>query len=117
MIQSFIKLGYEISFYNINRDFQCDLEDMKKKIITINPSILFVQSYFGFDTKNDVKNFCEEMRVDGVVLIEDLTQSLYSHVTRIKSDYYVGSLRKWAGLPDGGFALKKEGLFERKPTV
>lgn len=34
---------------------------------------------------------------------------------RADADYFVGSIRKWCGVPDGGFAVCKVGQFEDKP--
>ena len=31
------------------------------------------------------------------------------------ADYFVGSIRKWCGVPDGGFAVCKDGAFTDKP--
>ena len=57
------------------------------------------------------------MRQIGKFTIEDCTQCLYSDINRSTADFIVGSIRKWTGTPDGGFAVCREGVFGTKPQV
>jgi dTDP-4-amino-4,6-dideoxygalactose transaminase len=58
---------------------------------------------------------CEVLRDLRKYTIEDCTQCLYSDISRADSDFMVGSIRKWTGTPDGGFAVCREGVFNKKP--
>ena len=44
-------------------------------------------------------------RKKGLIFIEDMTQSLGLLPKVRGADYYVGSLRKWFAIPDGGFLI------------
>ena len=71
--------------------------------------------YFGVDSIADIDEAVNELRNAGIIVIEDCTQCLYSTFKRANADYVVASIRKWCGVPDGGFAVCKDGSFENKP--
>jgi hypothetical protein len=80
-------------------------------------SIVLFHRYFGFDTLDlQVDKLCEVLHGLGKFSIEDCTQCLYSDIHRSKSDYSVGSIRKWTGTPDGGFAVCRKDHFSQKPN-
>lgn len=116
VIQPFIDCGYEIAFYPINRDLCIDVDDFSNLLYTFSPDIVYIHNYFGFNTSKEILKSVDCKKKREFFLIEDITQALYSNFERIDSDYVVGSFRKWAGLADGGFALKRHGMFKNKPT-
>ena len=71
--------------------------------------------YFGFQTVSDTVKLCSELRLQDKFSIEDCTQCLYDGASKSEADYHVGSIRKWQGTPDGGFAVCREGVFKDKP--
>jgi hypothetical protein len=48
-----------------------------------------------------------------VIVLQDLTHSVFSSDGVDQgADYAAGSLRKWIGIPSGGFAVKRRGSFD-----
>lgn len=116
VIQPFIDMGYEPKFYSVNENLCCDKEQFWKEIEKTNPTVILVHSYFGFNTLRELVKPIGQAGKNGVKIIEDTTQTLYSSYKKLNADYQIGSFRKWAGLPDGGYALKKVGSFKDKPV-
>lgn len=48
--------------------------------------------------------------------MEDVTQSYYLEDIGAEADYVVGSLRKWYPIPDGGFVVAEETIFQEGMT-
>ena len=78
-------------------------------------SVVLVHRYYGFDTLPRFEQAINALRSKGVIVIEDCTQCLYSNFRLSDADFIVASIRKWCGVPDGGFAICKEGVFFHKP--
>lgn len=116
VIKPFIKCGYQINYYQLLDDTTIDEESFVYDFCKLKPSIILIHSYFGFNTSKNLISELESIKKqDQITIIEDITQTLYSSFSRLPSDFVVGSFRKWAGIPDGGFALKRKGLFYKKP--
>lgn len=70
-----------------------------------------MHTYYGADTIRAVRPLISELRARcGLVFIEDMTQSLGLWKETELADYYVGSLRKWFPIPDGGFICSRHKL-------
>lgn len=115
VLQPFLKLGYEIKTYPINEEMGVKGEEFRNCIITSQAGVLLFHRYFGFDTMQGMEDTFREIRNRGVYVIEDRTQCLYSEVVEVDVDFFVGSIRKWHGVPDGGFVACKEGEIRNKP--
>ena len=112
----FLKAGYQVFYYSVGSDLTATSESIRQVAYECNASIVLFHRYFGFDTLDShINHFCDEMRRLGKFTIEDCTQCLYSDFDRSTADFLVGSIRKWAGTPDGGFAVCREGVFGTKP--
>lgn len=110
VIDPFLKEGFELKFYPVNKDLSVSSSSLNMLIDTFNVSVLLIHPYFGFDTLT-----VDEKLNDKIKVIFDQTQSLYSDFSYDFPEYIVGSLRKWAGLLDGAFVAKK-GTFNLKCT-
>ncbi|EGP4746872.1 hypothetical protein M4I74_12255 [Enterococcus faecium] len=115
VIQPFVDINCEISFYPINTDLSINKFLFENRVFSFKPDIIYIHNYFGFNTSSTIRNVLDNIDRNDVIIIEDITQALYSSYERIKSNYFIGSFRKWAGIPDGGFAIKKEGKIKNKP--
>ena len=115
VIEPFIERRYEIFAYNINKTFSASAEDIINVARKHRAGVILFHRYFGFDTANNIDDMVEKARAEGIVTIEDCTQILYSSFRKSDSDYKVGSIRKWCGVPDGGFAVCRVGEFINKP--
>ena len=116
VFEPFLKSGYEVYYYPVERDLRTTSDAILETVIKHDASVVLFHRYFGFDTLDgQVDRMCEVLREQGKYTIEDCTQCLYSDISRADSDYTVGSIRKWTGTPDGGFAVCREGVFNEKP--
>lgn len=103
VLASFLDRGYDIHPYHIQKDLTIDWSLFRSNILRINPSVILVHSYFGFDTIKELRPHISELREHGITVIEDETQSMFSCKPLINANYFVGSIRKWMPLPDGAF--------------
>ncbi|MCI8782154.1 MAG: hypothetical protein HFG83_08400 [Dorea sp.] len=115
VLEPFMARGYEISAYPVEGTLDVDMERFRSTLLASGAQIVLVHRYFGFDTLKGFGEVAEEFQSRGVVFIEDRTQCLYSSFPDLHTDYTLGSMRKWAALPDGGFAVCRDGVFSGKP--
>jgi len=116
VFEPFLKSGYEVYYYPIEKDLTTTSGAILEAVFKHDASIVLFHRYFGFDTLDGkVDRMCQVLRNVGKFSIEDCTQCLYSNIHRADSDFTIGSIRKWTGTPDGGFAVTREGFFSNKP--
>lgn len=108
VFEPFIKAGCSVTYYQINKDLTVNIKDLFRKIQERVPQYILVMSYFGKDTLCGLKPFLEQFRKQGIKIIEDLTQSMFSDCKYKGADFYVGSFRKWGPITDGGYLIAKE---------
>ena len=116
VIEPFLAKGYEVYTFHTGKDLLAKASDVMKEVREHNAEVVLFHRFFGVNTIPDIESILPELKDLGVVTIEDCTQNLYSTYMKSSADYYVGSIRKWCGVPDGGFAVCKEGMFEGKPV-
>ena len=102
VIQPFIDEGWQVFYYDINKDLTVNEESLTNKMEESQADVIFLQSYFGFDTLKGITNAIESYHCNGKIIIEDITHSLFATFEKIDADYYVGSLRKFFAISDGG---------------
>lgn len=107
VIKPFEQAGWKFEFYRIKKNLSIDIKDLKKKIKNINPSIVLVHAYYGFNSYKSVKQGLNKLK--NVVIVEDITQDIFSDFSKIKANYYVTSLRKFFAIPDGGMLITPKG--------
>lgn len=117
VIQPFIAHGYDVYTYHIGRDLMSKPENVFDAVKSRDAGLVLFHRYFGINTVKGMNPLMSELKRLDAITIEDCTQNLYSLYKKADTDYYVGSIRKWSGVPDGGFAVCKKGRFEDKPTV
>lgn len=114
--EPFHKSEYAVFYYPVEKDLRTTSDAILQTAIENDATIVLFHRYFGFDTLDgQVDKMCEILHELGKYTIEDCTQCLYSDIHRSKCDFVVGSIRKWTGTPDGGFAVCREGKFFGKP--
>lgn len=106
VIDPFVKAGYELIFYDFNKDMTPIFEDSVLDKI----DLISICGYYGFSRYN--RDFLKKCTEHGICILEDTTHSIFSS-DGIYEDctYIVGSMRKWLGVSCGGFAIKKTGAF------
>jgi len=104
IVEAFKRAGVDYTFYSINETFDINVSSIKKKLDSKVKYIFFIQYFGGYQAK-PVCEFLKELQSEGIIIIEDLTHSLYTqHPEYIGfGDYILGSIRKWLAIPDGAF--------------
>lgn len=116
VFEPFLKAGYEVEFLPVDINLNINANELLDHILFSNPGIVLLHRYFGFDTLPNINHAISQIRDKGIVVIEDITQSMYSNISRLDADYFVGSIRKWCGVPDGGFAVCANRNLKYKPS-
>lgn len=116
VIEPFIAAGFDVNFVDVNEQFQYDPREFAIAIDRYNPSVVLVHSYFGFNSLANLGSMAIDLRAKGVIVIEDITQTLYSGFQYLEADYYIASLRKWGPLPDGGVVISQTHELQNKPV-
>ncbi|MFA5528219.1 MAG: hypothetical protein WC996_06340 [Peptostreptococcales bacterium] len=108
VVQAFSTELYDISFYESIGNGGINVEVLKERLRNVD--VFLIIHYFGFPFKSEILDQIRETctKLD-VVIIEDSTQSIFTTPLFI-GDYGFASLRKWAGIPDGGVAYAKSPL-------
>lgn len=108
VVEAVKRSGVDYEFYAITKNFQIDIEDIKKKL-NGNVKCLYIIQYFGSYQNESTYEFLEELQSKNISIIEDISLSLYSkHEKYIGfGDYILGSIRKWLPIPDGAFLCSK----------
>jgi len=115
VIEPFLAEGYEVHHYPVDGNLMTSSEEILKCVRAYDATIVLYHHYFGFDTLHDIDKLCVTLSNENRFTIEDCTQCLYSRHLKSDADFYVGSIRKWHGTPDGGFAVCRDSLFDGKP--
>ncbi|WP_313154640.1 DegT/DnrJ/EryC1/StrS aminotransferase [Lacrimispora sp.] len=109
VLAPFEKAGYQMLFYDVDRT----MTPVFDKSVLNQISVLSLCGYYGFCTYD--REFVRLCRESGVRIIQDTTHSILSwNGIDPCCDYIVGSLRKWIGIPSGGFAIKTHGHFAKR---
>jgi dTDP-4-amino-4,6-dideoxygalactose transaminase len=100
IVNTLERCGIDVSFYTIRPDFSIDLEDVGRKVGSY-PTIYFI-NYFGFLHPPTVREFLQDLRHKGILVVEDNAQAGFSgHTT---GDFILNSIRKLAPY-DGGYLI------------
>ncbi|MCP1154195.1 DegT/DnrJ/EryC1/StrS family aminotransferase [Peribacillus frigoritolerans] len=111
VILPFIEQGYSCYFYKINNDLSPNIESIKSYE---NIGLFLHMGYYGFSTNSNLLSVLQDFKEQSVIIIEDITHTLFSSVNRFEeNDFYVGSIRKWFGLPGGGFISSSKRILKR----
>lgn len=103
VIDPFIQQGWTCYYFGINLDLRIDIDDLFHKCKDFKPAILLVHPYYGMELNDVELDALERIKYNGTIIIEDITQSIYSYSRPLIFDYFIGSYRKWYKIPDGGF--------------
>lgn len=108
VVEPFIQENWQIEYYDVNKDLSINLNSLDKIIGCFKPSVVLIHSYFGFGIKEAEEVYIHSLKQQGIIIIEDLTQKLFSDNKLSDADYYVFSLRKFLAVPDGGMLISHE---------
>lgn len=101
VISPFINQGYKCYFYEINKDLSPNIDSI---LLFNNIGVFLHMGYFGFHTNENLLEVLRYLKKLSTIVVEDITHTLFSKLVRFEeNDFYVASIRKWIGLPSGGF--------------
>lgn len=110
VILPFLEEEWNVDYYQVNADLSVNIQSLLKKCEKLKPRAIFFHSYFGFNTLGEDINIIEQLHSQDIIIIEDITQSIFSEHYIKCADYYVASLRKFIAIPDGGLVCSKKEL-------
>ena len=102
VIEPFIKSNIDVELYNVDRFFNI-VNLFEKLDKETNKCAVVIQNYFATYFLDSVKQKLQTY--PNVIVIEDITQSMLDNREFVGANYYVGSIRKWAGIGEGGLLL------------
>ena len=118
VLDPFLEEGWQLFFYDVGADFSPCLDSLKATTQETEPAVILVMHYFGFQTvSRSVEDFLLLKKQQGCVIVEDVTQSLYSEHRLDFADYRVSSLRKFFAIPNGGFLSSDHPLTDIEKIV
>lgn len=113
VIDVFAENGFLCSFYDVN--LANGIVKHQRFIELLNKTeIILILDYFGFQSNNFNDFINKIIEVNNIIVINDITQSIFSRFPKQKADYYVASLRKWFQLPSGGLLVSRHSV---EPTI
>lgn len=108
IIQPFLEENYEIIFYEISKDFKPLLQSI---VIDERIGLFYHMGYFGTNSNDSLIELVNVMKQKNIIVVEDITHTIFSSSKKIiESDYYICSIRKWIGIPDGGILLSRNAI-------
>ena len=103
VVEPFVKAGYDVRSYPLSDSLAIDIDGLSAVVDRFHPDVILIHGYFGFDTVGNSSEYLNRCRAQGIVVIEDRTQTMFSTFRRLEADYVTGSIRKWLPVPDGAF--------------
>lgn len=105
VIDPFLHSGWECYYYKIDRNLRINRQHIISQAQKIKPAMVLTHPYYGMslkqteiETLNYIKTIFNEC-----IFVEDITQCILTTERPYLFDYFVGSIRKWCNIPDGGF--------------
>lgn len=115
VVLPFVNAGFHVETYDVDAQLNTTPDMLEAAIKKYEPAIVLIHGYYG---RNTLRN-CEEIiqKFSGEIwFIEDRTQTLYSNYKELPVHFVLASLRKWAGLMEGGIAISKSIPFRINPA-
>jgi hypothetical protein len=103
VIDPFVQQGWKCFYYNIRKDLRIDTVDLIKLYKDVGPTMIVVHPFYGMELEQEEIDALTTIKLKGCVLMEDITQCIYTTNRHSIFDYVTGSYRKWFKIPDGGF--------------
>lgn len=103
VIEPFEQQGWTYYFYNIKKNLRIDTHNLLSLVNIYHPTIIVVHPYYGMELNLDELKVLYKIKQSGCILLEDITQCIYTDKRPDIFDYFVGSSRKWLKIPDGAF--------------
>lgn len=109
MSAPFIKSGWRIVYYRLNKDLTIDLEYIEYLLKKETPQAILTMNYYGStDTATAITRI---KAIDkNIIVLEDFSHCTFSlkYIWNDQVDYYVSSIRKQIGVCDGAVIMSKK---------
>lgn len=99
--------GYTCAFYGMDKNLRINEEHFLGLLEHFRPDVIVVHPLYGMDLTQGEQAVLKKAKAQGCFIVEDLTQCIFSEKRYDFVDAYVGSLRKWLNIPDGGYYESK----------
>jgi len=117
VINPFIEKGYQCLFYPITSNLEPDL-NLLQRFNFCKIGVFLHLGYFGFHTNKNLETFLTKIKNQSVIIVEDISHTLFSNICKSQyNDFFIGSIRKWAGMPSGGFLTLNQPFHEEQPLL
>lgn len=103
VITPFEEAGWCCEYYSINRDLRIDTSNLLGLVEKCHPSLVIAHPYFGMDLNDEEMKVLAAIKEQGIAVVLDLTQCLFSTKQYPFASFMVASYRKWMPIPDGGY--------------
>lgn len=109
MSAPFEKAGWKVIYYRLNQDLTIDIDYLKGLLSNQDVKSVLTMNFYGSadtgEAVRTIKEFDSQIRI-----IEDFSHCSFSFASifNMDVDYYVSSLRKSIGIPDGAIVISKE---------
>ena len=103
VITPFEEAGWHCEYYSISRSLRIDVHSLTELVEKHHPTLVVVHPYFGMDLDENEKALLTMIKQQGVDIVVDLTQCLFSIEDYLFASFIVASYRKWMPIPDGGY--------------
>lgn len=114
MIDPLEELNFKVEYYDVFLNEENILDYSIDE--NIECDIFFLMTYFGLGSSK-IDDTVLKFKENGSVIIEDITHRMFNdEYHSIHVDYLIGSIRKWLPIMSGGFAAKKNGKLNLKPS-
>lgn len=119
VLQPFLEEGFKIYTYDLDGKLFLHEECLKAALDVSRADVVLIHRYFGFNTVDRIDEVVRDYQKKGTVFIEDRTQNLFSSFDSLPAEYFVGSFRKWAAIPEGGYCISVAGQmrYEKRPEA
>ncbi|MBQ9202699.1 MAG: sugar transferase [Prevotella sp.] len=119
MVKPFKNCGWKVSLYPLNEDLTICQDFVDQMVANEEKDFtILTMNYFGVAGTKDKVEEIKSKRSD-IFIIEDFTHCLFTleAIYSDKVDYYVGSIRKSLGVPDGAIILSNHPLKEAEEVL
>ena len=99
----FLRQGWKAAYFPLDEHLRIRPEPFLEMLDYLQPDAVVAHPYSGQELNGTELELLAAAKAKGAFVIEDLTQCVHTAARYDCIDAYVGSVRKWYGMPDGGF--------------
>lgn len=103
VIEPFLQANWNVYFFPVDERLCIKKEEFLSLLASASPDVILFHPYYGKKLMEYEKDLLRQAKKRNILIIQDLTQSLFSPLHPDYVDITVGSIRKWFGVPDGAF--------------